>query len=371
MGKLQIEDRRQQEEIVEDPKKEESPLALPPSQQVQVESSQDLPKDWKFVINHPQDQIIEFSKCMHSEFEMSMMGELNFFLGLQIKQLKEGTFINQAKYIRDLLKMFNMEEAKTMKTPMSSSIKLDKDEKGKSVNSTMYRGMIERITRQENAKKIGALTIERPRALFFFTVLLHSLKTLHITASRDHFRLDFGLIEGFWLDFILSHLDSTSFPCVFSIFSVLWMAPRRETGTSRAQGKHPTEPCQPEQTEARRKASINFSQLQHFGFEGLFRRMGWLPVVTISKSIFPTLVQAFYSRPREAIQRLCRLADAQGMGNHRHIRGPELDILPLPQSKGIHVEAIFSKPMMTEPSYTAGPSSQPSFTELPHTEIPS
>ena len=73
---------------------------------------------------------------------MSMMGELNFFLGLQIKQLKEGTFINQAKYIRDLLKRFNMEEAKTMKTPMSSSIKLDKDEKGKCIDSTMYRGMI-------------------------------------------------------------------------------------------------------------------------------------------------------------------------------------------------------------------------------------
>ncbi|RVW87793.1 hypothetical protein CK203_043943 [Vitis vinifera] len=79
---------------------------------------------------------------MHSEFEMSMMGELNFFLGLQIKQLKEGTFINQAKYIRDLLKRFNMEEAKIMKTPMNSSIKLDMDEKGKPVNSTMYRGMI-------------------------------------------------------------------------------------------------------------------------------------------------------------------------------------------------------------------------------------
>ncbi|RVX04005.1 Copia protein [Vitis vinifera] len=79
---------------------------------------------------------------MHSEFEMSMMGELNFFLGLQIKQLKKRTFINQAKYIRDLLKRFNMEEVKTMKAPMNSSIKLDMDEKGKSVNSTMYRGMI-------------------------------------------------------------------------------------------------------------------------------------------------------------------------------------------------------------------------------------
>ena len=84
----------------------------------------------------------EFYKCLHSEFKMSMMGELNFFLGLQIKQLKERTFINQAKYIRDLLKRFNMEETKTMKTPMSSSIKLDKDEKGKSIDSTMYRGII-------------------------------------------------------------------------------------------------------------------------------------------------------------------------------------------------------------------------------------
>ena len=53
MGRLQIEDRRQQQENGEDPKKEESPLALPPPQQVQGESSQDLPKEWKFVINHP------------------------------------------------------------------------------------------------------------------------------------------------------------------------------------------------------------------------------------------------------------------------------------------------------------------------------
>ena len=92
--------------------------------------------------HHYIEGLEEFSKCMHSEFEMSMIGELNFFLGLQIKQLKEGTFINHAKYIRDLLKRFTMEEAKTMKTPMSSSIKLGKDEKGKSINSTMYRGMI-------------------------------------------------------------------------------------------------------------------------------------------------------------------------------------------------------------------------------------
>ena len=84
----------------------------------------------------------DFSKCMLSEFEMSMMVELNFFLRLQIKQLKKGTFITKAKYIGDILKRLNMEEANTIKTQMTSSIKLDKNEKGKSIYSTMYRGMI-------------------------------------------------------------------------------------------------------------------------------------------------------------------------------------------------------------------------------------
>ncbi|RVW22465.1 hypothetical protein CK203_112792 [Vitis vinifera] len=316
------------------------------------------------------------------------------------------------------------------------------------------------------------------------------------------------------------------------------MAPRKETGTSRAQGKRPAEPSQqPEQTEARRKArydtalfgsvedyqrykthfakrkvvpgrNINFFQLQSLGFEGLFTRMGWLPVVTVYKPIFPTLVRAFYSRmtyglggpirttvrgveielspesicrildvppvglrvyeakawptipgfePRKAIQRLCGLADAHGMGKpsahsltvpsrvlHHMIcsillprvdigtsttrvlpygrfltrvfkdvgidlsretefeapsiydtydehslgrmklekapdgswvrkaerqarghdqlhpgRGPELDIPAPHQSGGIHDEATFSEPMMTEPSFTELPSQAP------------
>ena len=67
----------------------------------------------------------EFSKVMQDEFEMSMIGELIFFLGLQVKQTKYGTFINQAKYVKDLLKMFGMESSKPYLTPMSTSTKLD------------------------------------------------------------------------------------------------------------------------------------------------------------------------------------------------------------------------------------------------------
>ena len=54
-----------------------------------------------------------------------MMGELNFFLGLQIKQLKEGIVINQTKYIRDLPKKFTLEEVKAKSTLIGSSFKLD------------------------------------------------------------------------------------------------------------------------------------------------------------------------------------------------------------------------------------------------------
>ena len=73
----------------------------------------------------------EFSKLMQGKFEMSMMEELKFFLGLQIKQGKDGIFINQTKYARDILKKFGMDEVKSSKTPMSTTTKLNKDENGK------------------------------------------------------------------------------------------------------------------------------------------------------------------------------------------------------------------------------------------------
>ena len=56
----------------------------------------------------------EFAKIMHDEFEISMMGELNFFLGLQIKQLEDGIFFNQSKYIKEMLKKFGLEDSKPL-----------------------------------------------------------------------------------------------------------------------------------------------------------------------------------------------------------------------------------------------------------------
>jgi hypothetical protein len=68
------------------------------------------------------------------KFELSMMGELRYFLGFQIKQLQEGTFISQTKYIQDILKNFGMKDAKPIKTPMGTNGHLDLDTGGKSVD---------------------------------------------------------------------------------------------------------------------------------------------------------------------------------------------------------------------------------------------
>jgi hypothetical protein len=62
---------------------------------------------------------------------MSMMGELTFFLGIQVKQTKQGTIIHQAKCMKDLMKKFNLAELKAVSTPMRTVTTLDSDENGK------------------------------------------------------------------------------------------------------------------------------------------------------------------------------------------------------------------------------------------------
>nr|KYP50154.1 Copia protein [Cajanus cajan] len=84
----------------------------------------------------------EFAKTMQGEFEMSMMGELTFFLGLQIKQMHDGIFISQSKYCNELLKKFGMEGCKEAATPISNNCNLDLDEKGIAVDNSKYRGIV-------------------------------------------------------------------------------------------------------------------------------------------------------------------------------------------------------------------------------------
>jgi hypothetical protein len=84
-----------------------------------------------------------FNKIMTDKFEMFMMGELKYFLGFQIKQLKDDTFISQTKYTHDLLKKFNMD--KPIKTPMGTNNHLYLNMDGKSVDQKVYHFMIDSL----------------------------------------------------------------------------------------------------------------------------------------------------------------------------------------------------------------------------------
>jgi len=87
----------------------------------------------------------EFANEIKYEFEMSMIGELNFFLGIQVKQYDNGIFISQSKYARDIVKKFGIEGKSHARTPMSTSVKISSDSAGKCVDSTLYRSMIESL----------------------------------------------------------------------------------------------------------------------------------------------------------------------------------------------------------------------------------
>jgi hypothetical protein len=73
---------------------------------------------------------------------MLMMGELTFFLGIQVKQMKQGTFVHQLKYTKDLMKKFNMAKLKPVSTLMSTATVLDPNENGETIDQREYWSMI-------------------------------------------------------------------------------------------------------------------------------------------------------------------------------------------------------------------------------------
>ncbi|GJY47218.1 putative ribonuclease H-like domain-containing protein [Tanacetum coccineum] len=100
---------------------------------------------------------IEFEQMMHNRFQMSLTGELTFFLGMQVQQKKDGIFISQDKYVADIFKKFDFVTVKTTSTPIETNKALIKDEKAENVDVHLYRSMI---------GSLMYLTASRPNMMF-------------------------------------------------------------------------------------------------------------------------------------------------------------------------------------------------------------
>ncbi|GKB63466.1 putative ribonuclease H-like domain-containing protein [Tanacetum coccineum] len=84
----------------------------------------------------------DFKQIMYKRFQMSSMGELTFFLGLQVKQKEDGIFISQDKYVGEILKKISFSSIRTTNTPIETNKAFTKDEDGKDVDIHVYRSMI-------------------------------------------------------------------------------------------------------------------------------------------------------------------------------------------------------------------------------------
>ncbi|WVZ70502.1 hypothetical protein U9M48_019164 [Paspalum notatum var. saurae] len=158
--------------------------------------------------------VSSFAKQMSREFEMSLMGELQYFLGLQIKQGPKGTFVHQAKYTRDILKKFEMGDSKPMTTPMSTNMALDTDEDGEEVDQKEFRGMIGSLL---------YLTATRPDIQF-----AASPRTSHRQAVKRIFRgFSDADYAGCWIDH-----KSTSGTCQLLGTSLVSWSSRKQASLS-------------------------------------------------------------------------------------------------------------------------------------------
>jgi len=92
--------------------------------------------------SNEEDMNQNFSLVMQKEFEMSLLGELTYFLGLQVQQNKEGIFISQTKYLKQILKKYGMEDSKPVSTPMITRCSLSTNDESAAVHQPTYRSMI-------------------------------------------------------------------------------------------------------------------------------------------------------------------------------------------------------------------------------------
>ncbi|GKF06962.1 copia protein, partial [Tanacetum coccineum] len=120
----------------------------------------------------------KFEALIKSRFQMSLMGELTFFLGLQVKQKPDGIFISQDKYVAEILKKFDFANVKTASTPIETQKPLVKDEEASDVDVHLYRSMI---------GSLMYLTASRPGIMFAVCACSRFQKEDGIFISQDKY----------------------------------------------------------------------------------------------------------------------------------------------------------------------------------------
>nr|GEW73604.1 uncharacterized mitochondrial protein AtMg00810-like [Tanacetum cinerariifolium] len=129
----------------------------------------------------------KFEKITHKKSKMSSIGELTFFLGLQVKQKEDGIFISQDKYVNEILKKFDFSDVKTASIPMKTKKPLIKDEDGVEVDVYMYRSMI---------GSLMYLTSSRPDIIFAYSKDSHFDLVAYTNSDYAGASLDWKSIIG-------------------------------------------------------------------------------------------------------------------------------------------------------------------------------
>ena len=145
------------------------------------------------VTSNNQLEVQNFMEEMKNQFEMSGLGEMNYFLGLEVYQSKDGIFFNQEKYAHEVLKKYRMGNCKSAPTPLVQNMKLSKEDGAEKIDASLYRSLIGSLL---------YLTASRPDLMYSASLLsrfMQSPSKTHFIAAKRVLRYLRGTMQlGIW-----------------------------------------------------------------------------------------------------------------------------------------------------------------------------